>query len=164
MRTSADLSENVRPLVVDGRDAWRDRDYKRARRLFEQALRVSRESGDTFGEVAAYHFLGNLAFNECDDEESRRLHLAALQLSRLEGDEQGVATSLGSLALIDVAAGDLESARRRYDSAGEAYERAGMPEAAESLRTNVDALLSGRVKLEAFVHRTGPAEPIGEEA
>jgi hypothetical protein len=92
--------------VIDGRDAWRQQDYPRARRLFEEALRVPGDSGDRLGKVAACHSLGNVAFNECDDE-SRHVHLAVAYSSRLDGDEQGIATSLGSLALIDVAAGDL---------------------------------------------------------
>jgi tetratricopeptide (TPR) repeat protein len=143
--------------VVEGRDAWRSRDYRTARSRFEEALSRARRTGSRFGEVAALHFLGNLAFNECRDEESRRLHRAALRLSAADADDQGVATSLANLALIEVAEGDLERARTTFADAVAAYERAGMPEAAASVRATADALVVERVRLESRVHRQAPA-------
>lgn len=159
MRTAADLPEDVRDLIVRGRDAWREQDYEQARALFEAALRAARRAGDTFARAVAYHFLGNVAFNECRDDESRRLHRLALDLSRRDGDDQGIATSLGSLALVDVAAGDLEAARSRFAAAAEAYERAAMPDAATGVRETAEALLVRRVKLDELVHRRGAAPP-----
>jgi hypothetical protein len=165
VRTADDLPEPIRTLVVDGRDAWRARDYVRARRLFEEALRRSREGGERFGVVTACHFLGNLAFNECRDVEARTLHAAALELSEEVGDDQGIATSLGSLALCDVAAGDLDAAERRFAGAVEAYLRAGMPERAGRVRETADGLLVRRVPLDELVHRSrapaGPSTPLG---
>ncbi len=153
MRTAADLPDNIRQLVIDGRDAWYEQDYGRARILFEDVLAISQASKDRFGAVAAYHFLGNIAFNECRDDESRLLHIAALELSRLDGDNQGIATSLGSIAHVDVAEGDFDAARQRYDAAVEAYEMAGMSDAAQSLRERSNELLEGRVRIESVVHR-----------
>jgi tetratricopeptide (TPR) repeat protein len=153
MRTAADLSAGVRELVVTGRAAWQNGEYARARGLFERVLARARADDDRFGECAAYHFLANIAFNECRDDESRRLHLAALEIARAEGDEQGIATSLGGIAYVDLAVGDLEASRRHYDAAIDAYERAGMSDAARSLQETSASLLDGRVRLEDLVPR-----------
>ena len=158
MRTAADLSDGLRELIVAGRAAWQEREYARARGLFDEALVLAEASVDRFGQSAALHFLGNVAFNECRDDESRRLHAAALEIARADGDDQGMATSLGSIALIDVANGDLDAARARYDAAVEAYRSAGMSDAAESLRVRADDLLTGRVRFDEVVHRHTPAD------
>jgi tetratricopeptide (TPR) repeat protein len=157
VRTAADLPEGICELVVTGREAWRDQDYDQARRLFEEALVVAREIGDTFGEVTALHFLGNVAFNERKDAESRHLHTRALELSRAAGDDHGIATSLGSIALVDVAEGNLEAARDQFDASAKAYERAHMPEDADRVRETADALLVRSVPLKSLVHRQGCA-------
>jgi hypothetical protein len=130
VRTAQDLPDGLRELIVEGRLAWESRDYPRARCLFEQALERAVAEDETFGQMSAYHFLGNVAFNECRDAESRELHLAALALSESENDQHGIATSLGSIALVDVAEGDLRAARVNYDASVAAYERAGLPEVA----------------------------------
>lgn len=153
VRTAADLPDGLRELVVDARGAWQARDYARARAGFESALRLARKLGDRFGEMSAYHFLGNVAFNECRDEDSRRFHTLALELAREDRDEQGIATSLGSLALVDVADGRLEAARARFAKAATAYERAEMPDAADQLRTTARSLLDQGVPLETLMHR-----------
>jgi tetratricopeptide (TPR) repeat protein len=157
VRTAADLADDVRQLVVDGRDAWNERDYERARRNFDEALRIAQRSGDPFAEAAAYHFLANIAFNERRDEESRRLHTLVLDISRVEGDQQGVATSLGGIALVDFVEGDLDAARQNWYAAVAAYEAAEMSDAARALRERASALLEGRVALETLVHRVAPA-------
>ena len=153
MRTTAELPADIRPLIVEGRDAWLERDYVRARSRFEEALTLARRSLSRFGEVSALHFLGNLAFNECRDDESRRLHAEALDLSRLEGDDQGIATSLVGLALVDVADGERDLAAAKLADAESAYERAGMPAQAASVRATAQALVVERVPLQAWVHR-----------
>jgi tetratricopeptide (TPR) repeat protein len=153
MRTAADLPDAVRELVTEGRDAWRERDYDRARSLFEQALAAAETMNDRFAEMSALHFLGNVAFNQCRDEESRRLHEAALALARREGDEQGVATSLGSIALVDVAGGDFAAAEMRFADSADSYERAGMADAARSVREKAEALVRDPVALATLIDR-----------
>jgi hypothetical protein len=37
MRTAAELPDDIRALIVEGRDAWRDHDHAKARSLFEAA-------------------------------------------------------------------------------------------------------------------------------
>lgn len=157
MRTASDLPEGVRELVIHGRDAWQAHDYVRAQRLFEQALDAARELRDSFAEMSALHFLGNVAFNESRDEESRRLHLAALELARRDDDAQGIATSLGSIALIDVAQRQFDQAATRFADAAVAYERAGMDEQASRVRETADALLRQRIPIESLVHRSRAA-------
>ena len=124
MRTAADLPDN---LVIDGRDAWYARDYEAGRKIFEEVLRIARWAGDRFGESAAYHFLGNIAFNECRDDELRQLHTRALEISRAEADQQGVATSLGSIAYLDFAQRDRDAAGRKWEAAAQAYDADGPP-------------------------------------
>jgi tetratricopeptide (TPR) repeat protein len=155
MRTAADLPEQLRDLIVSGRDAWQLHDYDRATSLFTDALTIARETRSTFGEAAALHFLGNVAFNRCDDAEARRLHSRALELSRADGDEQGIATSLGSIAMIDVAEVDFDSAERNFAAAIETYERVGMEQAADALRATRDALVVRRVPIADVVARNG---------
>ena len=65
MRTANDLPEGIRELVIDGRLAWRDRDYERARTLFQEALLAADRVNDRFAQMSALHFLGNVAFNQC---------------------------------------------------------------------------------------------------
>lgn len=153
MRTAADLPAGVRDLIVGGREAWRERDYEHAEKLLSLALARAREAGTAFGECAALHFLGNVAFNRRRDAEARKLHAAALALSRAGCDDQGIATSMGSLALIDVAEGDLERAAQRFAGAEAAYERAGMREAADSLRRTAHALIVDGTPIDEVVHR-----------
>jgi tetratricopeptide (TPR) repeat protein len=153
VRTAADLSDNIRDLLIAGRDAWNGRDYARAQSPFQQVLQLSERDGDLFGQCAALHFLGNVAFNECRDAESRELHQRALAVARVEGDQQGIATSLGSIAHVDFVEGNVEVAARLYDEAVEAYEAADMHDRAVSLRKTADALLSGRSRLEEIIHR-----------
>jgi hypothetical protein len=153
VRTSADLSDAIRGLVERGREAWERRDYDQARGLLSTALERSVADGDTFGQMAAHHFLGNVAFNECRDEESRAHHLAALALAEADGDPQGVATSLGSLGLVEVVAGDSVAAEAAYDRCVAAYVEAGMPDAAERVRQTAHQLVVERVPVETLVHR-----------
>jgi tetratricopeptide (TPR) repeat protein len=141
MRTTNDLPDGIRQLVIEGRIAWRERDYETARTHFEEALRAADAADDRFAQIAALHFLGNVAFNQCRDSESRELHLRALSLAQADGDDHGIATSLGGLALVDVAEGDFESAGINYTNAADAYVRAGMAESAQSVR---EALRLGR--------------------
>lgn len=127
--------------------------------MFEDVLRIATETGDRFSQAAAYHFLGNVAFNERRDDESRRFHTLALEISRHDGDHQGAATSLGGIAYVDFAEGDLEGARQKWDAAIDAYEAAEMVEAARSLRDRATDLLEGRVVLETVVHRVAATPP-----
>jgi hypothetical protein len=47
MRAAADLPDGVRELIIERRAAWQERDYDRARTLFEQALRAAEQTGGT---------------------------------------------------------------------------------------------------------------------
>ena len=63
---------------------------------------------------------------------------------------------MGSLALLDVADADYESARTKFADAIAAYLRAGMPDAAERVRETADALINKRTPLETLVDRQPP--------
>lgn len=156
MRTADDLAAGIRELVVDGRVAWQARDYDRAEVLFAQALALAEQRDDAFERLSALHFLGNVALNLRREAESRAFHEQALELARHEGDDQGIATSLGSIALVDVAEGDLAAAATRFGEAVAAYERAGMSDAAARLRRTADDLLVRRRPLDALVDRPAP--------
>jgi hypothetical protein len=155
VRTADDLPDGVREFVLEGRTAWQTRDYPLARRCLEAALVTARAEGEWFGELSALHFLGNVAFNECRDRDSRSLHVAAFELARAHADNQGIATSLGSIALVDLVEGDFDAAAHNYAAAVAAYERAGMAASARSLRETATKLLDGRVAVETIVHREG---------
>jgi len=153
VRTADALPDGVRELIVAGREAWRAQAYDEAETLFGQALVAAGRQGDGFGRMSAYHFLGNVAFNLRCDGESRRLHTLALELARADDDDQGIATSLGSIALVDVAQGDLGAARRAFADSEAAYLRADMAEAANRVRETAAALLDEGVPLESLVDR-----------
>jgi hypothetical protein len=155
-RTAAELPDDIRSLVVEGREAWRARDYSTAKALLGDALPRARANGHRFAEVAALHFLGNVAFNECRDEEFRRLHGEALAYSKADGDYHGIATSLGNLAPVDVAIGDLDSAGLKFEEFAEAYERIGMHQPTATLRATANAFLVEHVPIESRVDRQPP--------
>ncbi len=158
MRTAEDLSPGVRELVVDGREAWRAHDYDRAEELLAEAVSLANEQGNAYDRMSAYHFLGNVTFNQCRDAASRRFHVIALEIARADDDDQGVATSLGSIALVDVAEGNREAARTAFADCVSAYLRAAMPEAADRARETATALLDQGVPLESLIDRrpSGP--------
>jgi tetratricopeptide (TPR) repeat protein len=153
VRTAADLADGIRELVVEGRDAWRHGNYERAWTLFEAALRVAEGRDDAFGRMSALHFLGNVAFNQRRDDESRALHGEALAVARADCDEHGIATSLGSIALVDVADGDFDAAARRFAESAAAYEQAGMSDDAARVRRTAHDLLDRRMALDMLVDR-----------
>lgn len=153
MRTEADLPEEVRGLILEGREAADRREYGVAQRLLQEALATSRRIRSDFGECAALHFLGNVAFNQCRDAESRRYQEAALEIARREADDLGIATNIGSVAMVDVVEGDFESAEANYRESIAAYERAGMMERAEVVRSSLVAFVVKRVPIDQVVHR-----------
>jgi tetratricopeptide (TPR) repeat protein len=159
VRTAADLDDSIRDLVIEGRTAWAERDYGRARQLFEQALRLATDAHDLFGQMAAHHFLGNIAFSQSRGSESRQHHNRALALARADGDYQGIATSLGSLAHLELADRHIEPARKLYGEAVAAYQLAGMNDAAANLRTKADDLLSGRITVDALIADPQSSKP-----
>ena len=153
MRTEADLPEEVRSLILDGRDAAGRREYAVANDLLEQALTTSREIGSAFAECAALHFLGNVAFNQCRDDESRRFQAAALEIARRLGDDLAIATNVGSIAMVDVVEGDFASAEANYLESIAAYERAGLSQRADVVRSSLEAFVVQRVPIDQVVHR-----------
>ncbi len=153
MRTEADLPEEVRGLILGGREAADRREYDIANELLEAALVRSREIESAFGECAALHFLGNVAFNQCRDADSRKFQQAALDIARRLDDDHGIATNVGSLAMVDVVEGDFASAEANYRESIAAYERAGLPDRADVVRSSLDAFVVKRVPISQVVHR-----------
>jgi hypothetical protein len=153
MRTEADLPEEVRSLILDGRSAADRREYSVANELLEEALTKSREIGSDFAECAALHFLGNVAFNQCRDAESREYQAAALEIARHLGDDLGIATNVGSIAMVDIVEGDFASAEANYLESIAAYERAGLTERADVVRSSLEAFVVNRVPIDQIVHR-----------
>jgi hypothetical protein len=153
MRTEADLPEEVRNLILDGRGAADRREYAVANELLEEALAKSREIGSDFAECAALHFLGNVAFNQCRDLESRRYQAEALEIARRLGDDRGVATNVGSIAMVDVVEGDFVSAEANYLESIAAYERAGLKDRADVVRSSLEAFVVKRIPIDQVVHR-----------
>ena len=94
MRTAVDLDENIRVLVIDGRTAWTERDYGRARH-FEQVLRLAREANDLAGrvatELARYGVIADAFIQALDDDhhgtvEYARIVVAGCALERSDAE------------------------------------------------------------------------------
>lgn len=80
--------------------------------LIQEALSISRASGERVGTYFALHELAQLAYGGADYPEARRLHEEALILKREQGDKWHIAFSVYWLAMLDRRDGDTASAQR----------------------------------------------------
>jgi predicted ATPase/DNA-binding SARP family transcriptional activator/DNA-binding CsgD family transcriptional regulator len=88
--------------------AFGQREYERAGRLSEQAVRLYTDLGDDKGLSEGLSLLGAIRFQRREWVRAIEFHEHALALRRKLGDRNGVATSLGELGLIADETGDLE--------------------------------------------------------
>jgi len=86
-------------------------DYRGARLLYEEALALVRELGDSLREALILNNLGRVAYYQADFPTARALHEASLKLRRTVGDRRGMATSLGDLGDVAQQMGDFPTSR-----------------------------------------------------
>ncbi|MBI1744913.1 tetratricopeptide repeat protein [Candidatus Acetothermia bacterium] len=92
-------------------------DFSNAQALNQQALELSRQSGDKIGIAQALGNLGSFAWEQGNYAESQTYFEASLALSRELGDKSGIAGTLRNLAVNAFEQGDLEQARARFSEA-----------------------------------------------
>ena len=115
-RAAHDSLAEARALTWLGLAAWRQGDYRAARRLGEEALALKRRLARPGRLFKSYNALGLLAWNE---GRLARCHPAVREASaaaRAAGDAKGIASASGNLALVQTELGEFEEARRGFDS------------------------------------------------
>jgi non-specific serine/threonine protein kinase len=94
--------------------AWRQGDYKAARALAEEGLKLLRELDDKQGIAVSLHRLGIIARDQGDHAMAHALFTESLTLWRELGDKRNIAGSLDSLGMIAHDQGDGATARTLY--------------------------------------------------
>ena len=115
-RALHDSLAEARSLTWLGLAAWRQGDYRTARRLGEEALALKRHWALGIDLFKSYNALGLLAWNEGRLTEAMELFGQASAAARSAGDRKGVAAASGNLALVLTELGEFEEARRGFDS------------------------------------------------
>ena len=103
--------------------------YQQAARQLQEALTLSRDTGERSAETEALSLLGELSLATGDHEQARIHFAAALALASHTGDTYWQACALDGLARSHHAAGDLAQARRRWHQALTLYTEMDAPEA-----------------------------------
>jgi predicted ATPase/class 3 adenylate cyclase len=100
-------------------------EYQKAREQLEQALSLSRASGNLLEEAQALNNLGIIAFYERDFAEAVACHQQALEIRRTIGDRSGEGASLHNLAQATRDAGNYGQAREHLAQALEIMQAIG---------------------------------------
>ena len=131
--------------------------------LIQEALSISRASGDRVGTYFALHELAQLAYGGAEYPEARRLHEEALILKREQGDKWHIAFSAYWLAILDRRDGDAASAEQHlvecWRIRQELGERRGMAMCVEVLAW----LASDRSEYDVAARLLGAAESFRAE-
>ncbi len=116
---AGDVSPELRAksLSSAGRLAYRQGDYARARNLHEQALLVSRDSGDLRAVGQALSDLGGVSLGEGDVDRATALYMESAEVLRTAGHRVRLGTVLGNLADINLGRGEPVRARRLAEDA-----------------------------------------------
>jgi tetratricopeptide (TPR) repeat protein len=115
-RAAHDSLTQARALTWLGLTAWRQGDYREARRLGEEALAFKRRIAGQADLSKSYNALGLLAWNEGRLSDATRLFGDASAAAQAAGDLKGIASASGNLALVQTELGEFEEARRGFDS------------------------------------------------
>ena len=100
-------------------------DYDEAARLYQRALDINEELGDSAGLAASYHQLGMLAQARGDYVEAARLYQRSLGINEELGDQAGLAAGYHQLGMLAQARGDDDEAARLYQRALDTRKRLG---------------------------------------
>jgi tetratricopeptide (TPR) repeat protein len=85
-------------------------EFGRARQLYEMALSIEGENGDSAGRARLFHQLGNLELAGGNRDEAERLYAEAASVFEQMGDRASLASSLHQLGLIAQLRGAAETA------------------------------------------------------
>jgi len=96
----------AKALSTAGRLAYRQGDYSRARALHEQALALSRQTGDLRNLGQALSDLGGVSLAEDDSDRAQELYAESAEVLRAAGHDVRLGTVLANLASIAIDRGD----------------------------------------------------------
>ncbi|HEX4628309.1 MAG TPA: tetratricopeptide repeat protein, partial [Gemmatimonadales bacterium] len=113
-RELRDSVAEARLITWLGLVAWRQGDYKTARRLGEQALALKLQLNLRQQLFKSYNALGLLAWNEARVHDAVMLFGKAADAAREAGDDKGLASVSGNLALVHTELGDFAAARAGF--------------------------------------------------
>ena len=112
LTSAAEVAPELRAksLSSAGRLAYRQGDYVPARQLHEQALAVSRETGDLRALGQALSDLGGVSLAEGDGDRAEALYIESAEALRAAGHRVRLGTVLANLASIRLGRGDATGA------------------------------------------------------
>jgi len=127
LKKSDDSVSSARAKVLTGAGhmARQMGDYKAARPLLEESLRISRATGDRQQTALSCRGLAMIALNQNDNASAHRLNEESLAIGRELGDENLIALSLNSLGETLRIQGDYRAARELYEEALTLNRRSG---------------------------------------
>lgn len=102
-------------------------DFRAARNAYQEALKLYHNSGDIRGLSAAYRNLSECSYLEGKFEEARELVLVALENARNSQSELREAHCLAHKGSIEIALGQVSSAREDLETALKVYEELKIP-------------------------------------
>ncbi len=117
-------------------------DFAEARTLYEEALRMHRQSADLRGEATTLTGLGNMARYLADYESSSRYHLQALALRRALGDARGIAVSLTNLSIVALMQKEYTQAREMVEESLALFRKDGNRHGTATALTNLASIAS----------------------
>jgi CHAT domain-containing protein/tetratricopeptide (TPR) repeat protein len=124
-RASGDLAVEARVLTWLGLVAWRQGDYRSARRLGEAALTLKLKHNFKQDLFKSYNALGLLAWNESRLSNAVMLFDSAAAAARAAGDTKGLAAVSSNLALVNTELGEFAAARAGFNAARDGGHRLG---------------------------------------
>ena len=130
----ASMPDELRPLLERALRSWQSGDCVEAAAACDGALAVAEEMREELGVFHALHLRACVAYTERDYALSRALHNEVLARSREIEFLGGMGSSLCDIAMIDLAEGDVDGARIRYERGLACYEEGGYFEHAEAAR------------------------------
>jgi tetratricopeptide (TPR) repeat protein len=104
-------------VLLKANQAYQDRKWDEALRLFNEALTKSRALKDKAGEAAALFFLGNVYRDIEQPQKALGFYQQALRLHQQIGDKQGEATTLTNIGLLYHDIGQPQQALKFYEQA-----------------------------------------------
>lgn len=135
----AAMPDALRVVLERALRAWQAGSCAEAAVACDEAFALAHASGNAFGEFHALHLRACVAYTERDYALSRRLHNDVLARSREIEFLGGMGSSLCDIAMIDLAEGDVDGARVRYERGLACYEDGGYLEHAAAARAMWEA-------------------------
>ncbi|HEX8746538.1 MAG TPA: tetratricopeptide repeat protein, partial [Pyrinomonadaceae bacterium] len=119
LRRSGDCSASVRAKALTGVGslACQQGDYQSAGKFYEEALQLSKETGDTRRGAVASRGLGVISYEQGDLKRARTFFEESLAIRRDLGDKRLISAGISTLGELERIEGNFEAARSLYEEA-----------------------------------------------